>query len=115
MTNTRLHSKTHQAKANMENSKEQLISDFKALIADAEALIEATAGNSNDSVKSIRAQAADSLASAKINLEDAQGRLVEKAKDIADNADDYIHKKPWEAIGVAAGLGLLIGLLVARR
>ncbi len=115
MPNSRPHPKTQHEEANMENSKEQLISDFRALIADAEALIEATAGNGNDSVKSIRAQAADSLASAKINLADAQEKLVEKAKDIADNADDYIHKKPWEAIGVAAGIGLLIGLLVGRR
>jgi ElaB/YqjD/DUF883 family membrane-anchored ribosome-binding protein len=41
--------------------------------------------------------------------------LADKAKVVAAGADDFVHRNPWEAIGVAAGLGLLIGLFIRRR
>ena len=40
---------------------------------------------------------------------------VEKAKVVAESADEFVHRNPWEAVGVAAGLGLLIGLFIRRR
>ncbi|OYW79633.1 MAG: hypothetical protein B7Z19_04755 [Polynucleobacter sp. 32-46-5] len=45
----------------------------------------------------------------------AEGTLTEKAKIAAESADDFVHRNPWEAVGVAAGLGLLIGLFIGRR
>jgi ElaB/YqjD/DUF883 family membrane-anchored ribosome-binding protein len=44
-----------------------------------------------------------------------EGPLVDKAKVMAQGADDFVHRNPWEAVGVAAGLGLLIGLLIRRH
>ena len=41
--------------------------------------------------------------------------MIEKAKVAAEGADDFVHRNPWEAVGVAAGLGLLIGLFIGRR
>jgi ElaB/YqjD/DUF883 family membrane-anchored ribosome-binding protein len=46
---------------------------------------------------------------------DVQDELTEKAKAVAADADAYVHEKPWQSIGIAAGLGLLIGLLISRR
>jgi ElaB/YqjD/DUF883 family membrane-anchored ribosome-binding protein len=93
---------------------EQLIGDFKALMADAEALIKATAHHEDGAIASIRTKALDTLTSAKENLSILEGPLSEKAKAVAEGADDFVHRKPWEAVGVAAGLGLLIGLLIRR-
>ncbi len=93
----------------------QLLNDFKALVADAEALLDATANQGGEAVAQIRAQAQDSLAQAKTNLMDVQDELPAKAKAVAADADAYVHEKPWHSVGIAAGLGLLIGLLISRR
>jgi ElaB/YqjD/DUF883 family membrane-anchored ribosome-binding protein len=46
---------------------------------------------------------------------DVQDELTAKAKAVVADADAYVHEKPWQSIGIAAGLGLLIGLLISRR
>jgi ElaB/YqjD/DUF883 family membrane-anchored ribosome-binding protein len=98
-----------------EISSEQLIGDFKALMADAEALIKATASHEDGAIASVRSKASETLANAKENLSMLEGPLVDKAKVMAQGADDFVHRNPWEAVGVAAGLGLLIGLLIRRH
>jgi ElaB/YqjD/DUF883 family membrane-anchored ribosome-binding protein len=99
----------------MEMNPEQLVGDFKALMADAEALIKATAGQEDGVIASIRSKALETLSSAKENFSNAEGSLTDKAKLAAQGADEFVHRNPWEAIGVAAGLGLLIGLFIRRR
>jgi len=94
---------------------EQLVGDFKALMADAEALIRATAGQEDGVIGSIRSKALETLSSAKENFSNAQGSLTDKAKVVAESADEFVHRNPWEAVGVAAGLGFLIGLFIRRR
>ncbi len=96
-------------------TKEQLISDFKVVIADAEALIKATANQGGEAVVNLRAKAEESLAAAKVKLADAQDALIEKDKIAAQATDDYVHEKPWHAVGIAAGVGLVVGLLIGRR
>lgn len=98
-----------------EISSEQLIGDFKALMADAEALIKATASHEDGAIASVRSKASETLANAKENLSMLEGPLVDKAKVMAQGADDFVHRNPWEAVGVAAALGLLIGLLIRRH
>jgi ElaB/YqjD/DUF883 family membrane-anchored ribosome-binding protein len=93
----------------------QLLADFKALVADAEALLDATENQGGEAIAQIRAQAQDSLAQAKTNLMEVQDELTAKAKAVAADADAYVHEKPWQSVGIAAGLGLLIGLLISRR
>lgn len=96
-------------------SKEKLVADFKVVIADAEELLRATAGQAGDKIGDLRAKAQDHLASAKIKLADAEAAVVDKAKQAGRVADDYVHDNPWGAVGVAAGIGFLVGLLIGRR
>ena len=98
-----------------EINSENLIGDFKALIADAEDLIKATAGHEDGSLGVIRSKALDTLNNAKESLSSVEGDVTEKAKVVAERADEFVHRNPWEAVGVAAGLGLLIGLFIRRR
>ena len=99
------------AKAN----SDQLIAEFKALMADAEALIQATEGHADGAIGSIRSKALETIAGAKESLSGIEGQLADKAKAAAVSADDFVHRNPWEAVGVAAGLGILIGLFISRR
>jgi len=96
-------------------TKEQLIADFKVVIADAEALLKATANQGGEAVANLRAKTEASLAAAKVKVEDAQEALVEKTRAAARAADGYVHDKPWHAVGIAAGIGLVIGLLIGRK
>jgi ElaB/YqjD/DUF883 family membrane-anchored ribosome-binding protein len=96
-------------------SSDQLIGEFKALMSDAEALIQATEGHADGAIGSLRSKALETIAGAKESISDFEGALTDKAKALAEGADDFVHRNPWEAVGVAAGLGLLIGLFIRRR
>lgn len=96
-------------------SKEKLIADFKVVVADTEELLRATAGQAGEKVSELRVKAQDHLAAAKIKLADAEAAVVDRAKQAGQAADDYVHDNPWGAVGVAAGIGFLVGLVIGRR
>ncbi|MDP2144750.1 MAG: DUF883 family protein [Gallionella sp.] len=98
-----------------EASKEQLIDDFKVVVADAEALLKATANQGGEQLIALRAKAESSLKVAKARMADAQAELLVRTKAAAKATDVYVHNNPWQAIGVAAGVGVVIGLLIGRR
>lgn len=96
-------------------SKEKLVADFRVVVADTEELLRATAGQAGEKVAELRAKAQDHLATAKVKLADAEAAIMDRAKQAGQAADDYVHDNPWGAVGVAAGVGFLIGLLIGRR
>lgn len=96
-------------------TKDKLISDLKLVIADSEELLRATAGQAGDKVAEIRTKATDRIANLKAQLLDAEAAMVEKAKQVGRVTDDYVHDNPWRSIGVAAGVGFIVGLLIGRR
>jgi ElaB/YqjD/DUF883 family membrane-anchored ribosome-binding protein len=96
-------------------TKEKLVADFRVVVADAEELLRATAGQAGDKMTDLRAKLQDHLYAAKQSLADAQAAVVEKTKAVARATDDYVHDNPWRSIGIAAGIGLVIGLLIGRR
>jgi ElaB/YqjD/DUF883 family membrane-anchored ribosome-binding protein len=98
-----------------EVTKEKLISDFKVVVADAEALLKASAGQGGEALAAVRARVEQSLAAAKTKMIDAEEELLERTKAAAKATDVYVHEHPWNAVGIAAGVGLLVGLLISRR
>lgn len=96
-------------------AKEKLASDFRAVMDDIDALMTATTNKADSDVKALRARIQDRLSGAKEKLLDAQHEAIQRAKDAATATDDYVHAKPWQAIGVAAAVGLALGVLIGRR
>lgn len=96
-------------------TKDKLITDVKLVIADTEELLRATAGQAGEKIADIRARTQDRLAAAKIKLAEAEAVMVDKAKQVGRAADDYVHDNPWRSVGVAAGFGFIVGLLIGRR
>jgi ElaB/YqjD/DUF883 family membrane-anchored ribosome-binding protein len=97
--------------SNMENSpndftKEQLMADFKVVVEDAEELLKATAGQGGDKLAEGRA---------KVRIAEAQAALLAKTREAAKATDVYVHDNPWEAVGVAAAAGFIVGWMVGRR
>lgn len=96
-------------------SASQLIDDLTAVIKDAESLLRVTAAQTGDKVEEIRARAEETVRNAKARLGDVEEQALERAREIAGDADEYVRGNPWQAVGIAAGVGLLIGLLMSRR
>lgn len=103
-----------EAHLSMEN-REKLAADLKTVIADAEELLTATSGQTGEKVAALRERMAANLRTARHKLEDIEAAVRERARNAAHATDDYVHEKPWQAIGIAAGVGLLVGLLIGRR
>jgi ElaB/YqjD/DUF883 family membrane-anchored ribosome-binding protein len=98
-----------------EFTKEQLIADFKTVVADAEALLKATANQGGDELAEVRAKAEESLRVVKARMSESQAALLVKTKEAAKATDVYVHENPWKSVGVAVGVGLVVGLLSGRR
>ncbi|MDP2170487.1 MAG: DUF883 family protein [Rhodocyclaceae bacterium] len=96
-------------------SKEKLIADFKVVVADAEELLRATASQAGDKAADLRTKIQNRLAEAKVKLTDAEAVVIDRAKQVGHAADDYVHDNPWRSVGIAAGIGFVIGLLIGRR
>lgn len=96
-------------------TKEKLAADLKLVIADAEELLQITSAQTGDKVAELRVRMADNLRAARLKLADVDAAVRDKAREAARATDDYVHENPWRSIGVAAGAGLVIGLLIGRR
>ncbi len=97
------------------SSQEKLVSDIRAVIADAEEILKATADQTGERIANLRARIQDRLLDARIRLSNAEEVLVEKTRAAARAADDFVHDRPWQAVGIGAGIGFLVGLILGRR
>ena len=96
-------------------TKEKLIADFKVVVADAEALLKATANDAGEKVVAARERIQGHLSDAKAQLAQAEAAIVDRTKQAARVTDQYVHDNPWKAVGISACVGLVIGLLIGRR
>ena len=96
-------------------SKEKLVSDMKVVVSDAEEILRATAGVAGDKVGELRERIADRLRDAKVRIADVEEVWIDRTRAAARATDDYVNKNPWQAIGIAAGIGLLLGVIIGRR
>ena len=94
-----------------ELSTDRLVTDLKRIVSDSEALLHATKDAVGDKAHEVRERLGNALASAKQTCH----RLEDKAIEGAKAADQTIRDHPYQSIGVAFGVGLLIGVLVTRK
>ncbi len=96
-------------------NKDQLIADMKVVVGDAEELLRATASQAGEKVTALRGKIEDNLVKARASLAEAQAAMVDKAKEVGHATDEYVRDNPWKSVGVAAGIGFIVGLLIGRR
>jgi ElaB/YqjD/DUF883 family membrane-anchored ribosome-binding protein len=94
---------------------ERLITDLRAVVDDAEALLKATSAQTGEKVQSVRTRAEQSLQQARKRLAHVEADAAERAHKAATTAKTYVQEKPWQAIAVAAGVGFVLGLFADRR
>ena len=97
-----------------EATKERLVGDLRALIGDAEELLRATTSQAGEKIALARQKIEQSVIEGKKALADAEQVVIKKSKECAEIADDYVRENPWSAVGIAAGVGLVLGLLIRR-
>ena len=96
-------------------STAQLMEDLRVVVEDAEALLKATTGQAGERVEGARKRAEETLRNARVRLAEFEGEIEARAREAARSTDRYVHENPWNAIGVAAGVAFILGLLAGRR
>ena len=96
-------------------SRDRLMADLRMVVRDAEELL-ATAGHeAGDGFKAAKAKMEASLKSAKEELVHAEEVALSKAKEVAQSADQYVKAHPWQSVGMAAAVGVILGFLISRK
>jgi len=95
--------------------KDKLVADLRVVVSDAEELLAATASQTGEKIAELRSRMQDNLRGARIKLADAEAAVREKTRQVAKATDNYVHENPWKAIGISAGIGVIVGLLISRR
>jgi ElaB/YqjD/DUF883 family membrane-anchored ribosome-binding protein len=98
-----------------QNAQEILMADFQVLVADTEKLLEHTASLAGEQADELRSQINESLLRARATLKLTEESLRERGKAAVVATEDYVQTNPWQSVGIAAGVGFLIGLLATRR
>jgi ElaB/YqjD/DUF883 family membrane-anchored ribosome-binding protein len=100
---------------NSEVTKDKLAADLRIVVADAEELLRATASQAGEKAAAARVKIQESLDVAKLKLAQLSEVGMDQAKAAARATDDYVHDHPWNAVGIAALAGLVLGILISRR
>jgi ElaB/YqjD/DUF883 family membrane-anchored ribosome-binding protein len=96
-------------------ARERVLDDLRELVRDSEALLKATAGDVSVKAMEARARLAAALERARSAGSELQRQTAAAARAAATKTDALVREHPYESIGVAFGVGLLIGLLIGRK
>ena len=111
MTTKAMHSKN----TDIAVPKEKLMEDLRLVVADAEDLLRATANQAGEGAAAARARIMESLQVVKKRLVAAETDVIERTQQAAKDTDQYVHDNPWQAVGITAVVGVIVGMLIARR
>ena len=97
-------------------------SEIKSLIADVEDLMARIADLKDADVVRVRSKVQRAVDATKQSLADGAEAIRQRAQDVAKHAqdvastaDDYVRERPWQAVGIAALVGAVVGILATRR
>jgi ElaB/YqjD/DUF883 family membrane-anchored ribosome-binding protein len=96
-------------------NKDKIIKDFHSVIADTEELMKSVSNESGGTAQALRTKMEQNLKQAKEYLEDFEDSIIDKSKTAARATDEYVHENAWQTIGLAVGIGILIGYLISDR
>jgi ElaB/YqjD/DUF883 family membrane-anchored ribosome-binding protein len=94
-------------------SRDKLVEDVKILTKDVQDLLKATASVVGDKATIAREKVEESLKVAQEKLATMQETARVKGREAAAATDEYVRDNPWNAVGIAVGIGFLVGLTLA--
>lgn len=101
--------------SNVNAAKDQLVDDFNRVVGDTEALLRAMASVPGEKAAALRSSVEANLNAAKQRVRELQGAAVEKTTAAARATDEYVHENAWVMVGVAAAVGVIIGIVISDR
>ncbi|HUJ01438.1 MAG TPA: DUF883 family protein [Usitatibacter sp.] len=100
-------------------ARDKLLKDFNEVVSDTEQLLKSVASAGNEKTQALKANVEQSLKLAKERLRELQDEAVDRTRIAAKRTDEYVHANPWQSIGIVAGIaavvGIVLGLLLNRR
>ncbi|TLX60179.1 DUF883 domain-containing protein [Stutzerimonas nosocomialis] len=102
-------------KRNLQNAQSALIEEFHTLIGDTERLLKYTQNTAGTQAEELRTKLNENLARAREMLKDREGSMRGQGQAAIECTQDYVQTHPWQSVGVAAGVGFLLGLLSSRN
>lgn len=103
------------AKATASTLADDVQADVNKAIAVAEDMLTQAANATGEKAAELRGRALEQLKALQARLKDAQSTAIEKSKAAVHATDDYVHENPWRSLVAAASIGVVVGLLIARR
>ena len=97
------------------NAQSGLAREYHDFLADVEHLISSATSLTSDDLVRAKARLTAHIASARASVVDASGAVVERARAGAKATDNYVRARPWQAVGISTGLGILVGFMFGRR
>lgn len=99
---------------NLQTAQNALIEEFHTLIADTERLLKHTQESAGGQTEELRNKINANLARARQALKEREGDLREQGQAAMQCTEEYVQTHPWQSIGIAAGVGFLLGLVTRR-
>jgi ElaB/YqjD/DUF883 family membrane-anchored ribosome-binding protein len=96
-------------------SHDQLLEQFQSLVSDTERLLQESASLAGDQAETLREQIRTSLGKARDTLKGTEDVLQKRGKAALEATEGYVQSNPWQTLGIAAAIGMLIGMLICRR
>ncbi|ALI05792.1 MULTISPECIES: YqjD family protein [Pseudomonas] len=103
------------ARTQAKTAQEILMEDFQTLVSDTERLLDHTATLAGDQADALRGQIHETLLRARETLKLTEDSMRERGQAAVVATEEYVQANPWQSVGIAAGVGFLIGLLATRR
>lgn len=98
-----------------QRSNDDLRSELKTLADTLEEVLNSSADKSKEELETLRQKAQYTLSGSRAKLREAGRELVDNTKEIAGKADNYVRENPWTGIGIGAAVGVVLGVLLAKR
>jgi ElaB/YqjD/DUF883 family membrane-anchored ribosome-binding protein len=95
--------------------RERLLDDLKLIIQDADYLLRSTGQQVDEGYRQARARFESTLSDAKDGLSTLETRVTTSARDAADSTQEFVQENPWQAVGIGALAGLVVGVWLGRR
>ena len=99
----------------LENNLKTVRTDLRSLLRDAQNLFREATSSTGMKAEDLRARGLDLLDSAMVKAQDIQSVARDTSKEVVDTADSYVKDNPWRAVVIAAGAGVLLGVMIGGR
>lgn len=96
-------------------ARDKLMDDLKSVIGDAENWLKDAADQGSEAGSDLRARFDDTLRTARNDLRKLEDSMLAHGRNAAESANVYVRDNPWKSVGLGTAVGVIVGLLIARK